>query len=49
MVGSDGRLVGILSLDDVLELLIDEFGAMRGVLASSIATTLAHEHGRRGP
>jgi len=31
-VGADGRLVGILSLDDVLDLLAEEFGTIGGLL-----------------
>lgn len=34
VVTSDGVLAGILSLDDVLELLVEEFGSMGGILAS---------------
>jgi CBS domain-containing protein len=32
VVGRDGRLVGVLSLDDVLELLAEEFGTIGGLL-----------------
>ena len=34
VVNSQGRLVGILSLDDVLDLLCEEFGIIRGLLSS---------------
>lgn len=33
VVGTDGRLVGILALDDVLDLLAEEFGVIGGLLA----------------
>jgi CBS domain-containing protein len=36
VVGRDGRLVGILSMDDVLELLIEEFRSLGGILGSSL-------------
>jgi len=32
VVASDGRLVGVLSLDDILELLAEEFGTIGGLL-----------------
>jgi CBS domain-containing protein len=32
VVGKDGRLVGVVSLDDVLELLAEEFGDIGGLL-----------------
>ena len=32
VVGRDGRLVGVLSLDDILELLAEEFGTIGGLL-----------------
>jgi len=35
VVGEDKALVGILSVDDVLSLLIDEFRSMRGILDRS--------------
>ncbi len=39
VVGSDGRLAGLLSMDDVLELLIEEFHALGGILGSSWPTS----------
>ncbi len=34
VVGRDGKLVGVLSLDDVLELLAEEFGAIGRIVRS---------------
>jgi CBS domain-containing protein len=38
VVRSDGSLAGILSIDDVLELLIEEFRSMGGILSASTAS-----------
>jgi CBS domain-containing protein len=32
VVGNDGKLVGVVSLDDILELLAEEFGTIGGLL-----------------
>lgn len=40
IVGPEGRPVGILSLDDVLDLLIGEFGPVRKLLERQMPTTL---------
>jgi CBS domain-containing protein len=37
VVRPDGRLAGILSIDDVLELLVEEFRSMGGILGASTA------------
>lgn len=41
VVDADGRLEGLLSLDDVLDLLCEEFGTIRGLLARENPRSLA--------
>ncbi|HXY36074.1 MAG TPA: CBS domain-containing protein [Planctomycetaceae bacterium] len=41
VVGRDGRLVGILSLDDILDLLVEEFGEIGRLLHKESPQSLA--------
>jgi len=41
VVGHDGRLVGILSLDDILDLLAEEFGEIGRLLRKESPQSLA--------
>jgi CBS domain-containing protein len=41
VVSAEGELVGLLSLDDILDLLTEEFGQIRGLLEQESPTSLA--------
>ena len=43
VVDSQNRVVGILSLDDILDLLCEEFGIIRGLLSAESPSSLARK------